>query len=182
MDRNSLEEALKTPFRNNKYRCDHIYIAYSPALHIFKIGISSNPKARLSQLKTTGIGEVKDWEYHFVRKVGTITAHSQEVEVSRQLYNHNIQLNYLNCTGADYSRELYRCDIKIIKAAFKSVGLTIPVTSPALRKRFIATVPKMNFLQWVNLNRENVGLSAITLEELQNSRFYTIPEDANFSA
>lgn len=180
MESDSLKEALNTPFRNNKYRCDHIYIAYSPSLHIFKIGITSNPRARLSQLKTTGIGEVKDWDYHFVRKVGTITAHAYEVEISRQLYSHNIQLNYLNCTGADYSRELYQCDIKIIKCAFKTIGITIPIKSPTLRKRFIATVPKMNFLKWVNLNRANFGLCALTLEDLINSKFYTIPDGANF--
>ncbi|WP_199453661.1 GIY-YIG nuclease family protein [Vibrio owensii] len=141
MDNKDLEIALNTPFRRSKYICDHIYIAYSPALHIFKIGITSNPLSRLSQLKSTGIGEVKDWEYHYVRKVGTITAHNYETEISRQLYDHNIQLNYLNCSSADYSRELYQCDIKIVKSAFKTVGLTIPITNPVLRKRFVAFVP-----------------------------------------
>ncbi len=175
------EGALDTPYRRNKYICDHIYVAYSPSIDVFKIGITKNPIHRLSTMKSVGIGGVKDWEFHCAYKVGVKTAHSHEVNISRQLYCFNVELNYLNQTSAKYSRELYKCDIKIIKAAFKSVGVIIPVSSEVLRKKFVEFVPQTNFLKWVNMNRENVGLKAMTMSELENSKFYTIPETANFS-
>ena len=181
MNEQELSEALATPFRRNKYICDHIYVAYSPSIDIFKIGITHNPKARISSIRSSGLGGVKDWEYHCVYKVGKEVAFKKETEISRLLYSQNIRLDYLSKTSAEYCKELYDCHIKIIKSAFKSIDIIIPLNSEVLRKRFVEFVPNTNFLSWVNLNRKNVGLDPITLLELRSSSFYVIPKGANFS-
>lgn len=175
------EGALDTPFRRNKYICDHIYVAYSASCNLFKIGITKEPVKRISVMRSTGYGGARDWEFHYARKVGIKIAHKYEVEITRQLYSFNIREKYLNHSISEFGKELFNCDIKIIKAAFKTVGLTIPVTSPALRKRFTPFVPKMNFLNWVNLHRKNYGLNPMTIKELEESKYYTIPQSANFS-
>ncbi|HDY7540338.1 GIY-YIG nuclease family protein [Vibrio vulnificus] len=166
--------------RGHKYKCDHVYVAYSPSTDLFKIGISSAPRNRITSIRASGVGGVKDWEFHCVYKVGAIRAFNVEKEVARQLRHYNVHAKYLKHCHTEYSTELYQCDIKLIKAAFKTMDVLVPINSDILRKKFVEFVPQMNFLKWINLNRKNVGLSPISLMQLKRSAFFTIPKSANF--
>lgn len=164
----------------HKENCNYIYVAYSPSANIFKIGITTKPNNRLTSIRASGLGGVKDWGMHCSYKVGAGTAYTMEKDIARQLYAHNIHRNYLKHSNTKYSKEIYSCDVRIIKAAFKSLNLIIPIRSEILSKRFEEFVPSMDFLMWINLNRKNVGLSSKTFAQLKESRFYNIPDSANF--
>ncbi|GAL09775.1 hypothetical protein JCM19233_752 [Vibrio astriarenae] len=115
---------------------------------------------------------------HWIKDVGQGDALSYETMIGRDLNQYRIHLPHGNKEGI--CRELFNCDIRIIKHVFRQYGFVIPTYTDAHPKSFEASTPEMNFLAWVNMHRENFGLAKLNKKQLMESPYYTIPDDAVF--
>lgn len=157
--------------------CDYIYVAYSKKANLFKIGITKSPKSRIANMRYQAPALVNDWMYHWIKRVGCVTAMNHEIAIHRLLKRY--QEHHPHLRRDEASKELFRCDIKLVKQAFKDIGITIPVASDALPREFKPFVPTMDYLMWVNMMRKDCGLMPLTKQELKDSIFYEIPEEVD---
>jgi hypothetical protein len=99
----------KESFSKSYKAATHLYIAYSPKSHFFKIGITRDINQRITLLNSAKPDGSSDWKYLATVRLGKVISGTVETQLGCSLQKYNVHRNFEGKSG--YCRELYSCPL-----------------------------------------------------------------------